>query len=235
VDVIFVRHGARNEDDAGGDLSPHGQHQVVALAPRNDEPREHRRLRPDSRSYHARQSADLLRTELGIDAVPQYELDSLTPHHGPGDIGTLVEEATATGADLRNRQGVVVGHEGRLSDLVAELTAARARPLGHGEAVCVRRRLPGLADRRQRQSGVSLPGVRPSGRPTAVQGAVEDDGVDVPRRIRVHRAQRSSAAHPVRWTVEHVVAVVTGAYRQRAWRCAAVTDALLSARRSREF
>jgi len=136
VEVILVRHGARTEDDV--DLNRHGQHQVAMLA----RALANRDCTIDcvltSHSSHARQTADLLCAELGI-AAATYELDGLTPHHGPGDIDTLVGQATAADPDLRHRQGVlIVGHEGRLSDLATELTAARTRPLGHGEAVCVR-------------------------------------------------------------------------------------------------
>ncbi|WP_328524061.1 hypothetical protein [Kribbella sp. NBC_00359] len=51
---------------------------------------------------------------------------------------TLVEQARAVVPDLWQHSGILlVGHEGRLSDLVAELTGSRIRPLGHGEVVCI--------------------------------------------------------------------------------------------------
>lgn len=137
MELILVRHGSRYED-ARGELNDHGQHQIVQLA----HALQHRGSAVDcvltSRHSHARQTADLLRTELSAGAAPLHELDSLTPQHGPGDIDTLIDEATAAEPGLQHRHCVVlVGHEGRLSDLLTELTATRARPLGHGEAVSI--------------------------------------------------------------------------------------------------
>jgi phosphohistidine phosphatase SixA len=91
-----------------------------------------------SHSQHAQESARALQKELALGEEPVYLLDCLTPTGGPCNVATLVETARAQVPNLNDRAGVVlVGHEGRLSDLVAELTGSRIRPLSHGEVLCL--------------------------------------------------------------------------------------------------
>jgi phosphohistidine phosphatase SixA len=133
VDVLLVRHGARLEGE--GELSGHGRHQAQLVA-------RALRLRKctvdscfSSSKSHAVEMARLCQPDQPI---PVHELPALTPDVKPDDVDTLVEQATALDPDLERRRGVLlVGHEGRLSNLVAELTGTRARPLAHGEVVCV--------------------------------------------------------------------------------------------------
>jgi phosphohistidine phosphatase SixA len=140
VDFLLVRHGSRHHDEAtDGGLTDHGHHQIRTLA---------RALRlagsePDccfsSRSRHAQETAKVLQRALGEHSEPVHVLGCLTPQGGPGDVTTLVEQARAAVPDLDRRRCIVfVGHEGRLSDLVTELSGRRIRPLGHGDAVCLR-------------------------------------------------------------------------------------------------
>ena len=76
---------------------------------------------------------------MGTRIAPVHVLSCLTPHAGPGDVAALIEEARAAVPDLEQRRCIgLVGHEGRLSDLVTEFTGRRMRPLGHGEVVCLR-------------------------------------------------------------------------------------------------
>jgi phosphohistidine phosphatase SixA len=141
VDFVLVRHGSRHQHvtEADSGLTDHGYHQIQALA-------HALRLRQSevdcylsSRSRPAQETTQVLQKTLGGHSVPVHVLSCLTPDAGPGDVATLIEEARSAVPDLDRRRCVVlVGHEGRLSDLVTELTGRRIRPVGHGEAVCVR-------------------------------------------------------------------------------------------------
>jgi hypothetical protein len=54
-------------------------------------------------------------------------------------VEDLLEQVSARGGELHaSRCVLVVGHEGRLSDLLVELTGSRTRPVPHGAAVAVR-------------------------------------------------------------------------------------------------
>jgi len=139
MDFILVRHGARDRCQEDGPLTPHGIHQVQALA-------DALRLRgssPDlivtSRREHARQTADIVRQELAPAVRPPVELDALTPGGGPGGVPDLVQGADRAGVDLSSCKSVlVIGHEGRLSNLVIELTGRRSYPVPRGGAVSIR-------------------------------------------------------------------------------------------------
>jgi phosphohistidine phosphatase SixA len=117
-------------------MSAHGRHQIETLA-------RALRLRgtlPELflTSEHAKEAGTLLSERLA-NGDPPVVLDALTPGCGPGGIDELVRQAQAAHVDLDSCACVLaVGHEGRLSDLLTELTGARSRPLSHGEGVCVR-------------------------------------------------------------------------------------------------
>lgn len=65
-------------------------------------------------------------------------IDALTPGSGPGSLEDVLEQAHRAGVDVRAQNCMVlVGHEGRLSDLLVELTGHRSRPVAHGGAVSV--------------------------------------------------------------------------------------------------
>jgi hypothetical protein len=67
------------------------------------------------------------------------QLSALTPNGGPGGFDEVVRQAQAAGAGLEPDSCVlVIGHEGRLSDLVTELTGIRLSPVANGGAVCIR-------------------------------------------------------------------------------------------------
>lgn len=139
VDIVLVRHGARDPGEVSGSLSKRGRHQTRVLA----RALKHRGVAPEivvtSRSEHAKETATLLSGALG-QAAGIVEVDALTPAGGPGGIDELFSQVeSAVGDRLKSAACVLlVGHEGRLSDLVTELTGARFRPLDHGGAVCIR-------------------------------------------------------------------------------------------------
>lgn len=137
MELVLVRHGVRQRSGDGGTLSERGKHQVKTLA-------QALRLRgtvPDlvlsSGSDHARETAQLLSMILEVKGQP-IALDSLTPRSGPGGLDAVLRQANAKGVDFQKFACVVVvGHEGRLSDLFTELTGTRSRPVPHGGAVSV--------------------------------------------------------------------------------------------------
>jgi phosphohistidine phosphatase SixA len=144
MDILLVRHGSKDETSSETTsepgLSRHGVRQINVLV-------EAIKRRPTSvdcyltsLSPHALKTAEQLHQRLSPEFHPPIQLASLTPRTGnPGGIDELVKQALVECPDLSARSGVVVvGHEGRLSDLVTELTGERSRPLGHGEAVCIR-------------------------------------------------------------------------------------------------
>jgi phosphohistidine phosphatase SixA len=138
MDIVLIRHGVRDRARADGALSQHGQHQArilaQALALRGVVPS----LVLSSEHAHARETARLMLQEFDLSPslVP---LPALTPKAGPGELDDLVRQARAEG-ELRSPAACVfvVGHEGRLSNLLTEMTGRRSHPLSHGSAVCIR-------------------------------------------------------------------------------------------------
>jgi len=119
-------------------MNDHGRHQIKTLAGAL----ELRGTLPDllltSESEHAREAATLLSERLAP-GVRSVTIDALTPGGGPGGIDEVLRQARAAGVALQKSACLfVVGHEGRLSDLVTELMGTRSRPLCHGGAVCIR-------------------------------------------------------------------------------------------------
>jgi phosphohistidine phosphatase SixA len=138
MEIVLVRHGVRNARHDNGRMSDHGRYQIKTLACAL----ELRGTLPDllltSRKDHAQEAATLLSERL-TRATPLVVLDALTPGCGPGGIDEVVRQARAAGVALESSACLlIVGHEGRLSDLVTELTGGRSHPLSHGGAVCVR-------------------------------------------------------------------------------------------------
>jgi phosphohistidine phosphatase SixA len=137
MEIILVRHGVQSRDGAGH-LSQHGVHQIDSLAVAL----ERRGVRPTlvltSRSSHAHDTAALLRDRLGIQVIPIVALNALTPDGGPSELDVLLSELEKAGITVADESVVfIVGHVGRLSNLLTELTGSRARPIAHGEAVMV--------------------------------------------------------------------------------------------------
>ena len=133
MELVLVRHGVRDGDA----LSERGRNQVAmlgrALHLRGLSPS----LALSSHAEHAQETARLLSSHLADGRLP-VELDTLTPGHGPGGVDELVVQAEAAGVRLQEHECVlVVGHEGRLSDLVTDLCGARLRPIPHGGAVAI--------------------------------------------------------------------------------------------------
>ena len=142
MDFVLVRHGVQDPKQKDGPLTPHGRHQARALADglklRGTTPG----LILTSKRARALETAKTLQQKLRPQSAPAaqlIEIDALTPKAGPGDIAEISRQAGHSGADLTmSRCVLLVGHEGRLSDLVTELTGHRAHPLPPGGAVCVR-------------------------------------------------------------------------------------------------
>lgn len=138
LDLILVRHGFRDAGEENTALAQRGRLQMQRLA----RALSRRDIRPtaivSSRARHARESADELVAYLPVRLTRVHELDALTPGSGvPSDVDTVLDELAGE-LDLRSDQTVlVVGHEGRLSDLLTELTGARSRPLVPGGAAHV--------------------------------------------------------------------------------------------------
>jgi phosphohistidine phosphatase SixA len=138
IEIVLARHGARHRCGDHGVLNERGWLQAAALA----RALNLRRSTPDTifSSAHrdAWDTADRIGRQLPQPLTP-VTLDCLTPKRGPCTIEDLLEQADANGVDLWGAHCVlVVGHEGRLSDLVVELTGSRERPIPHGGAVAVR-------------------------------------------------------------------------------------------------
>jgi phosphohistidine phosphatase SixA len=117
----------------------HGVHQIALLSAAL----QRRNLRPTlvltSASPHARQTAEALRDKLSEQTTQVVPLNALTPKAGPSELDALVQELHAHGISPSDESTVlIVGHEGRLSNLLTELTSIRTRPLAHGEAVTIR-------------------------------------------------------------------------------------------------
>ncbi len=91
---------------------------------------------------HASETADALSSLCATGTKPVV-LPALTPGGGPGGIADVIEQALVA-RENGEQVGLepddcllVVGHEGRLSDLFTELTGTRFGPLIHGGAVTV--------------------------------------------------------------------------------------------------
>ncbi|KAF0956741.1 hypothetical protein MLGJGCBP_00239 [Rhodococcus sp. T7] len=131
---VFVRHGARTDQK----LSARGSYQMHILA----KALAVQELCPthifSSEADHALESARILSKELS-DKVDPIKLEALKPEGGPSGIDVLVGQIEGTGAALSGASAVVivVGHEGRLSDLVTDVSGNREHPIAHGGAVCI--------------------------------------------------------------------------------------------------
>jgi phosphohistidine phosphatase SixA len=95
-----------------------------------------------SEVQHAHETAAVLADFVASQGRPPrgpIQLLALTPGGDPGGFDRVVRQARAKGVDLEREPCVLaVGHEGRLSDLITELTGARLSPVPHGGAVCIR-------------------------------------------------------------------------------------------------
>ena len=91
---------------------------------------------------HAQETAKVLADCAASQRPPTtgpVPLPGLTPRRGISGFDEVARQAKAAGAELEPHACVlVVGHEGRLSDLVTELTGVRLSPVPHGGAVCIR-------------------------------------------------------------------------------------------------
>ena len=134
MDLVLIRHGAWDPQQGEGKLSRHGAHQADILADGLELRGTVPSLILSSKRGAAKDTALELQNRLAP-GVRLTELDALTPRGGPGDLVHLVRQS----ADLKSADCVfLIGHEGRLSDLLTELTGQRSHPIPHGGAVCVR-------------------------------------------------------------------------------------------------
>jgi phosphohistidine phosphatase SixA len=92
-----------------------------------------------SRFKHAQETATILAERIsGIPSPRICPVCTLTPHSPGFSLEVLLDEADAMQADLSGKNVIVlVGHEPRLSQLLARVMAKRGRPIAKAEAVCV--------------------------------------------------------------------------------------------------
>ncbi|GIE29450.1 hypothetical protein Ait01nite_024950 [Actinoplanes italicus] len=137
LDLVLVRHGSRDRANEKSGLNTRGQRQMESLVTALSR----RDIRPtaivSSSKKHAVESAEKLSRGLLQEPLKVRNLDSLTPQsETPSDLDTFLKELG--GDDVPGEQTiVVVGHEGRLSDLLTELIGVRSRPFVAGGAVHV--------------------------------------------------------------------------------------------------
>jgi phosphohistidine phosphatase SixA len=115
-----------------------GEHQVDelgrALEQRGIEPT----LYLSSAEPHAIQTRDRVAAALSSGSEPVIDVcPPLNPRPGlPGGMAHIVRASQSRGTDLRAHDTIaLIGHEGRLSNLLTELTSQRSRPLERGGAV----------------------------------------------------------------------------------------------------
>jgi len=137
VDVILIRHGARDSNV----LSTHGEYQARTAA----QALARCELRPtlylSSTRLPAIQTRDLIADALDSNrAARRATSEALTQKSAtPERFENLLRELEQQAIVLSPQdQVVLVGHEGRLSNLLTELTGERARPFEHGGLACVR-------------------------------------------------------------------------------------------------
>lgn len=143
MDLVLVRHG---RTDKKGKLTARGHHEVgqlkLALQRRNVVPS----LYVCSDRSQARQTAGVLCGDLAGTPTLCGELTPLKKHQLPcperrapvGSLEAILDELQDRHTDLAAHETIaLIGHEGRLSNLLTELTAARHRPFNYAEAVVV--------------------------------------------------------------------------------------------------
>ncbi len=143
IRILLIRHAAYGKPGAGRaskdmPLSPEGQKQTRSLAANLTRLEAVPDLVLTSAYEHSQEMARLLSGELGIAAEPA-PLAALTPHDKTSTLEDALFQARQIAAQLGGRGTVaLVGHEGRLSNLLARLTGRRYRPfLVHAEVVSV--------------------------------------------------------------------------------------------------
>jgi phosphohistidine phosphatase SixA len=141
MQVVITRHASHRK----GRLTPRGEHHVRRLARALDERGVQPSLVLTSPRPHALQSAELLARRIAGTNVP-LPCGPLFPVPGnPGGFDHVVRAARAAGVEPGEHETIVlVGHEGRVSGLVVQLTGSRARPIPQAGAVAIEG--AGLAD-----------------------------------------------------------------------------------------
>lgn len=140
--IVLVRHGERDRDapDALAGLTPYGKKGAQDLA-------AHLRrigIFPQhcftSSLAHARQTAEILVGPPQGDQGSITETEMLTPGSAENlfTIENLVEHAYRNEVQLNSGTTIaLVGHEGRLSQLISMFTGQRYRPLDSLDAICL--------------------------------------------------------------------------------------------------
>jgi phosphohistidine phosphatase SixA len=135
MQLIIVRHASHE----GGRLTPRGRHHVDRLA----RALENRGVRPtlilSSARPQAGETSDILARRLAGAAPLVHRAGPLYPIAGnPGDFEAVLLAARLAGIELGEHETVLlVGHEGRVSGLVVQVTGARSRPIPAAGAVAV--------------------------------------------------------------------------------------------------
>src|SRR5262249_17905295 len=87
---------------------------------------------------HAKETAQLLLAGLSLPNLPLRESEVLRPESSVFGVTELLEDAEKAGARYQvDVRLLLVGDEGRLSQLISRMTSFRFRPLEQAEVVCV--------------------------------------------------------------------------------------------------
>lgn len=137
--IILIKHAERQKNpdqrrdrqiDRHQPLTPAGVEQAHDLAARLRAKGDTPTLYLTSRNAHARQTAEIVCTDLGgVPSTDVVEIDALTPFHPTECCYQILEQARTSGHDPRLHDVVaVVGHYPRLNQLFAHLTWRMAAP-----------------------------------------------------------------------------------------------------------
>jgi phosphohistidine phosphatase SixA/phage shock protein PspC (stress-responsive transcriptional regulator) len=144
--LLFVRHGSRERNpsvtDANQPLRAEGRTEIANLAHILDEVGDTPTKCFSSKYKHANEAARLVLYARAAGPLQVVELESLTPNSSLDGISAFLAETR--GAIDDGDVALIVGHEPRLGQLVAEMTSTRVPPICRGGVVCVE--APRLAD-----------------------------------------------------------------------------------------
>jgi phosphohistidine phosphatase SixA len=137
--LLFIRHGSRERKagvrDAAQPLKREGKAEVYRLSGVLTQVCDEPTKCFSSKYTHANDAARLLLDARGLHQLQVVELDSLTPGSALDGIGAFLGETQShiKAGDV----AMVVGHEPRLGQLIAEMTSTRIPPICRGGVVCV--------------------------------------------------------------------------------------------------
>jgi len=146
--IILINHAERQRDpdklrdrqiDRHQPLARAGVEQAHDLAARLGANGDIPTLYLTSRNAHAKQTAEIVCTDLGrVPSTDVVEIDALTPFHPTESCQQIFEEARASGHNPQLHDVVaIIGHYPRLNQLFAHLTwkTAAPTPLNYAQEV----------------------------------------------------------------------------------------------------